>query len=90
MLTRLVGANVGRGQGDNDTLSIVDMRLQPPRTRSALPTSDSPQLFERRERSERREFCGATSDRAAQRSRRLRRPPRLSGRPGAVSRARVL
>jgi len=38
--------------------------------RSALRTSDSPHLFERRERSERSELCGATPDRAAQCSRR--------------------
>jgi len=38
--------------------------------RSAHLTSDSPHLFERRERSERSELCGATPDRAAQCSRR--------------------
>jgi hypothetical protein len=37
------------------------------RQRASL--SDSPRLFERSERSERSEFCGATPDRAAQCSR---------------------
>jgi hypothetical protein len=50
-------------------------------------TTDSRALFERNERSECSEFDRATLDRAPQRSRRTRRPPRHEPLPGAACRA---
>ena len=49
--------------------------------------SDSRALLERSERSERSEFDRATLDRAPQRSRRTRRPPRHEPLPGTACRA---
>jgi hypothetical protein len=51
------------------------------RAYSRASWSDSPQLFERSERSERSEFCGATETRAPQRSRRAFGADRRSGVP---------
>lgn len=38
-----VVANIGRGQGDNDTISIIDMKLAPPRVVSTVTVGQTPE-----------------------------------------------
>jgi DNA-binding beta-propeller fold protein YncE len=39
----VVVANIGRGQGDSDTISVVDMRLSPPRTVNTITVGPVPE-----------------------------------------------
>jgi len=39
----VVVANIGRGQGDSDTVSVIDMRLAPPRTVSTFTVGPVPE-----------------------------------------------
>jgi DNA-binding beta-propeller fold protein YncE len=38
-----VVANIGRGQGDSDTISVIDLRLQPPRTVNTVTVGPVPE-----------------------------------------------
>lgn len=39
----VVVANIGRGQGDSDTISVIDMRMQPPRTVNTVTVGPVPE-----------------------------------------------
>jgi DNA-binding beta-propeller fold protein YncE len=39
----VIVANIGRGQGDSDTVSVIDMRLQPPRTVNTVTVGPTPE-----------------------------------------------